>query len=96
MKIINKIRAIIAVFVGNRFSLHKMFTNKKATAEIIFVADDRLGGSIVVDVDGIEYHFEGKAIIDEYKNLSGENCIKKKLNYGGWSMNMTDKRNKIL
>ena len=83
----------LAILYGNRFSLNKKLEN--AEAQIHFIGEEKLGGSIRIIKDGMVYFFEGTPKIEKYKNLEGKNVIKKTLKYGGWEMDMMHKANKI-
>jgi len=95
-RIKNKLQSWLAIFIGQNLSLHRKFTKENATATIHFFSDDKLGGSIKLDIGGIVYYFEGNPKLEEYKNLSGETVIQKTLDYGGWEMNLKDRRNRVL
>lgn len=85
----------LAMLMGNWFSLDRKFKRGRATASISFVKDERLGGSIKLHFNGVEYFFEGKPEIEKYKNAYGKNVTRKKIKYGGWGIDLTAEENNI-
>ena len=92
----NWIQTNLALLYGKYFSLDRIFCKKKAVAVIYFIeGQTKKEGSIRIEANGITYFFEGKPIIEEYKNAEGKNVMKKSLKYGGWEVDMRHSANKI-
>mgnify|MGYP001571626824 CR=1 FL=1 len=91
----NWIKTKLAILFGQHFSLDKKFRKDKATASICFVGEDKIGGSIRIEMGGMIYFFEGTPEIERYKNFVGKDVVKKTLKYGGWEMDMRHPNNKL-
>lgn len=85
----------LAFLTGKYFSLDKCFRKRRAVARIRFTKTDKLGGSIVLSVGGMNYYFEGTPEIRKYKGSTGGDVFEKTLKYGGWELDMTHEDNKI-
>ena len=84
-----RIKLILAVFWAKYFSLDSYFRKTKAVAEICFVGEDKLGGSIKLRMGGTTYYFENKQPLESWKDFIGEEVVCKRMGYGGWEMDMT-------